>query len=144
MFERIMFNQIHNHFSIHNLFYSGQCGFRTNDSAQFAALELIDRITQDLHQGNIPITIVMDLSKAFDTLNHDILINKLKSFGLSETALKLMQSYLTYSPHFPCVNRANSPIYTRKMWAGPHKCRPLQILFCIYTAFRVDRPTLSR
>ena len=37
----------------------------------------------------------------------------------------------------------NSPIYTRKMWIGPHKCRPLHILFCIYTAFRVDRSTSS-
>ena len=78
-----------------NLFYSGQYGFRANHSTQFAALELIDRITQDLDQGNMPITICMDLSKAFDTLNHDILIYKLKSYGLSEAALKLMQSYLT-------------------------------------------------
>ena len=93
--ERIMFNQIHNHFSTHNLFYSGQYGFRANHSTPFAALELIDRIAQDLDQGNIPITIFMDLSKAFDTLNHDILIYKLKSYGLSEAALKLMQSYLT-------------------------------------------------
>ena len=87
-----MFKQIHNHFSTHNLFYSGQYGFRANNSTQFAALELIDRITQDLDQGNMPITISMDLSKAFDTLNHDILIYKLKPYGLSETALKLMQS----------------------------------------------------
>ena len=55
--ERIMFNQIHNHLSTHNLFYSGQYGFRANHSTQFAALELIDRITQDLDQGNMPITI---------------------------------------------------------------------------------------
>ena len=41
-------------------------------------IELIDRITQDLDQGSMPITIFMDLSKAFDTLTLDILIYKLK------------------------------------------------------------------
>ena len=107
-FERIMFNQIHNHFSMHNLFYSGQYGFRANHSTQFAALELIDRITQDLDQGNMPITIFMDLSKAFDTLNHDILIYKLKSYGLSEAALKLMQSYLTNRKQYVEINNTQS------------------------------------
>ena len=81
-FERIMFNQIHSNFSTPNLFYSGQYGFRrVNHSTQLAALELIDRITQDLDQGNMPITIFMDMSKAFDTLNHDILIYKLKAYS---------------------------------------------------------------
>ena len=108
IFERIMFNQIHNHFSMHNLFYSGQYGFRANHSTQFAALELIDRITQDLDQGNMPITIFMDLSKAFDTLNHDILIYKLKSYGLSEAALKLMQSYLTNRKQYVEINNTQS------------------------------------
>ena len=104
IFERIMFNQIHNHFSMHNLFHSGQYGFRANHSTQFAALELIDRITQ----GNMPITIFMDLSKAFDTLNHDILIYKLKSYGLSEAALKLMQSYLTNRKQYVEINNTQS------------------------------------
>ena len=108
IFERIMFNQIHSHFSTHNLFYSGQYGFRVNHSTQLAALEVIDRITQDLDQGNTPITIFMDLSKAFDTLNHDILIYKLKAYGLSETALKLMQSYLTNRKQYVEINNTQS------------------------------------
>ena len=110
-FERIMFNQIHSHFSTHNLFYSGQYGFRVNHSTQLAARELIDRITQYLDQGNMPITIFMDLSKAFDTLNHDILIYtlyKLKAYGLSETALKLMQSYLTNRKQYVEINNTQS------------------------------------
>ena len=107
-FKRIMFNQIPNHFSTHILFYSGQYGFRANHSTQFAALELIDRITQDLDQGNMPITISMDLSKAFYTLNHAILIYKLKLCGLSEAALKLMQSYLTNRKQYVEINNTQS------------------------------------
>ena len=56
----------------------------------------------------MPITIFMDLSKAFDTLNHDILIYKLKSYGLSEAALKLMQSYLTNRKQYVEINNTQS------------------------------------
>ena len=50
----------------------------------------------------------MDLSKAFDTLNHDILIYKLKAYGLSETALKLIQSYLTNRKQYVEINNTQS------------------------------------
>ncbi len=56
----------------------------------------------------MPIAIFMDLSKAFDTLNHDILIYKLKSYGLSEAALKLMQSYLTNRKQYVEINNTQS------------------------------------
>ena len=50
----------------------------------------------------------MDLSKAFDTLNHDMLIYKLKAYGLSETSLKLMQSYLTNRKQYVEINITQS------------------------------------
>ena len=50
----------------------------------------------------------MNLSKAFDRLNHDILIYKLKVYGLSETALKLMQSYLTNRKQYVELNNTQS------------------------------------
>ena len=56
----------------------------------------------------MPITIFMDLSKAFDTLNHDILIYKLKAYGLSETALKVMQSYLTNRKQYVEIDNTQS------------------------------------
>ena len=63
IFERILFNQIHNHFSMHDLYFSSQYGFRENHSAQLAAVELIDRITQDLDRGNTPINILRTCRK---------------------------------------------------------------------------------
>ena len=73
IFERVFFNQIHAYFTAHNLYYSGQYGFREKHSTQLAALELVDRITRDLDISNTPISIFIDLSKAFDTLDHNIL-----------------------------------------------------------------------
>ena len=57
-------------------------------------LELIDRITQHLDKGTTPINVYLDLSKAFDTLDHNILLHKLKYYGIEGTALRLFESYL--------------------------------------------------
>ena len=100
IFERIIFNQINDHFTSHNSYYDGQYGFREKHSTQLAALELIDRITHELDLGNTPINIYIDLSKAFDTLDHTILISKLQHYGIKGTALQLLLSYLSNRKQF--------------------------------------------
>ena len=67
----------------HKLLYDSQYGFRTGHSTELASIELIDRITQDLDKGKIPISIFLDLSKAFDTLDHVILLWKLSWYKVS-------------------------------------------------------------
>ncbi len=62
---------------MNNLLYNAQYGFRNEHSTEFAAYELIDRIIQDLDKNNRPISIFLDLSNAFDTLDHTIWQNKL-------------------------------------------------------------------
>ena len=83
-----------------SLYYDGQYGFREKHSTQLAALELIDRITHGLDLGNTPINIYIDLSKAFDTLDHNILISKLQHYGIKGTALQLLLSYLSNRNQF--------------------------------------------
>ena len=100
IFERIIFNQINYHFTSHDLYYNGQYGFREKHSTQLAALELIDRITHELDMGNTPINIYIDLSKAFDTLDHTILISKLQHYGITGAALQLLVSYLSNRKQF--------------------------------------------
>ena len=58
-------------------------------------MELIDRTTQDMDRGETPFGIFLDLSKAFDTLNHTILLNKLNHYGIKHYPLKLLESYLS-------------------------------------------------
>ena len=102
IFERIIFNQINDHFTSRNLYYDGQYGFREkhSSSTQLAVLELIDRITHELDLGNTPINIYIDLSKAFDTLDHNILISKLQHYGIKGAALQLLLSYLSNRKQF--------------------------------------------
>ena len=61
---------------------------------EYAALELIDRIITQMDQDEIPINIYLDLSKAFYTIDHLILIGKLKYYGINSTNLNLFSSYL--------------------------------------------------
>ena len=95
MFEKCILNQLHEHFITNKLFCDGQYGFRERHSTELAALELIDRIVLAMDKGEIPFSIFIDLSKAFDTLDHKILIHKLKYYGVEGKALALCQSYLS-------------------------------------------------
>ena len=95
IFEKVVYKQLYDYFSKNSLIYKSQYGFRHLHSTELAALELADRLSSNLDDGEIPITIFLDLSKAFDTLDHKILLSKLKYYGLSESALQWFSSYLT-------------------------------------------------
>ena len=99
--EKVIYDQTYSYFQNNVIFYSSQYGFRQGHSSEYAALELIDKITQHLDRNKTPINFYLDLSKAFDTLDHSILIHKLKFYGIKGTALQLFQSYL--SNRLQCV-----------------------------------------
>ena len=90
-----MLIQLKQYLEEHNLLYKSQYGFRENHSIEYAALELIDHISNNLDNGKISFSIIfyfIDLSKAFDTLDHTILTPKLKHYGIKGCALKLLKN----------------------------------------------------
>ena len=93
VFERLMQNQIISHIDKHLSPYL--CGYRKGYSAQNALLSLIEKWKTSLDKGGYAGAIMMDLSKAFDTLNHELLIAKLSAYGFSTPALALIRDYLT-------------------------------------------------
>ena len=95
LFEKIVFTQLYNYFHENQLFYPSQYGFRKMHSTELAALELTDRILKDIDERNVSLAIFMDLSKAFDTLDHQILLTKLNFYGIGGLALDWFSSYLT-------------------------------------------------
>ena len=75
--------------------FEQQYGFKAGYSIELAATKLIDHTYERMDQQKIPVHIYIDLSKAFDTLNFDILLFKLRYYELSEIPLKLITNYLT-------------------------------------------------
>ena len=73
VFERVVFNQLYSYMDSNSLFLNSQYGFRKNHSTEHAALEFVDRIAKDIEAKKVPLSVFIDLSKAFDTLDHEIL-----------------------------------------------------------------------
>ena len=95
LFEKIVKIQLTNYLNKHNIFYKYQFGFRKSHSTNLAIVEVIDKIYANLNQNNIGLGIFLDLKKAFDTVNHEILLYKLEHYGIKGNALKWFVSYLS-------------------------------------------------
>lgn len=93
--ERLMCDQISRHLDDHSLLSQFQSGFRKNHSCKTATLHVTNRIAKEIDSNNIAYLILIDFSKAFDTINHQQLLRKLQlRFGFSLDALKMIESYL--------------------------------------------------
>ena len=73
-----------------------------------ASLELVDIILSFVNIGDTPIGIFLDLSKAFDTLNHNFLLHKLKHYGLSKSSTGLIKKCLENRTLYVIFNNVNS------------------------------------
>ena len=82
LLECIMYNRLYNFLLENNIFYQKQFGFQNAHSTEHAILQLVNQITEAFSQGKYTLAIFLDLSKAFDTVNHNILLEKLKVSGI--------------------------------------------------------------
>ena len=98
IFERELFNQLYAYFDGNDILKQHQYGFCKNHSTEFAAVELINRVTNLLELGNIRFSLYNDLFKAFEVSNHGILLSKLEFYGLNELTKKLIKNYLSNRP----------------------------------------------
>lgn len=92
--ERIVYNRLTEYFSEHNLLYIHQYGFREKHSTAMALVQLMDKFSKALDNNEFTIGIFIDLSKAFDTVDHDILLTKLQLYGIKGVELQWFVSYL--------------------------------------------------
>jgi hypothetical protein len=93
--ERLMYNRILNFIHKHKILYDYQFGFRGNHSTNMALTILMDKITSAIDNGEFVIGVFIDLQKAFDTVNHEILLNKLCKYGIRGTCLDWLRDYLS-------------------------------------------------
>jgi len=130
--EKVMHTQISDYFNKNSLFYISQYGFREGHSCEHAALELIDNVTKRLSQHRSAFNIFMDLTKAFDTIKHDILLNKLIFYGFNDTSLNLIKSYLSNRTQFVQINDVKSDCIFLKDFGVPQGSILGPLLFLVY------------
>ncbi|XP_071954198.1 uncharacterized protein [Antedon mediterranea] len=92
--ERIMYNQLMSYLNDQSLLYTYQSGFRPSFSTETCLIHLSDSVRNGWDKGKMTGMIIIDLQKAFDTVDHDILLYKLKAMGFTSLSLSWMQSYL--------------------------------------------------
>ena len=105
IFEKVAYNQLYDYFTTNILLCNCQYGFRKKHSTEHAVLELADR---SLLEMDTPIAIFLDLSKAFDTLDHTILLQKLKYYGILNNSLNWFKSYISNRKQFVQFQNQNS------------------------------------
>ena len=93
-----------------NLLVEEQYGFRTNYSTEYAVIKLVDHLSKEMDIGNIPCARFIYLSKAFDTLSFDIILQKLKYYGIVGKELLLLKSYLKNIKQYVIFNNHESSV----------------------------------
>ena len=92
--EKIIYNRVYNYFVENKLLFPKQFGFQINTSTEHAILELVRNITKSFENNEYVLGVFIDLKKAFDTVNHEILLHKLKLYGINGKCLEWFKSYL--------------------------------------------------
>jgi hypothetical protein len=93
IFEKVIFNQMSAYFD--RILHSQLCGFRSKHNTQHALLRMISRWDQCLDRSGKVGAILMDLSKAFDCIDHELLLAKLFAYGLDHKSVCLVKCYLS-------------------------------------------------
>lgn len=106
--EKLMYNRIYSFIKKYEILYENQFGFRENHSTCMAIITLLDKILSALDNGNLVIGVFLDFQKAFDTVNHQILLKKLDKYGIRGIALNWITDYLNKRQHYVTLNNTNS------------------------------------
>ena len=110
--EKIMYKQLDNFVTKHNITYNHQYGFRRNHSTNHVLLDLTEDIRNAIDANRFAVGIFIDLQKAFDTVDHHILLCKLNHYGIRGIANLWFKSYLTNRKQFVSIEGVNSNLAT--------------------------------
>ena len=110
IFEKIMHKKLYNFLIIHDILFHNQFGFQKNKSADHSMIEISEKIKESIDNGKFGCGIFIDLKKAFDTVNHSILLTKLEHYGVRGSLLKWFETYLTDRKQYVFCNGIKSDI----------------------------------
>ena len=112
-----------------NLLSEQQYGFRANHSTELTAIKLVNYIVHEIDRKLTSVNIYIDLSKAFDTLNFDILLYKLHYYGITNIALKLLKRYMSNRKQY-VINIMLMNLGLNKLKQACHRDQ-FYVLYCL-------------
>ena len=137
--EKLMHKQLYEFLQEHNILFQNQFGFCKNNSTSFALLQITEKIKGTIDNKKYDCGIFIDLSKAFDTVDHEILLRKMEHYGIRGVSLDWFNSYLSNRKQYVYLN--GEPSQLGNITCGvPHGSVLGLLLFLIYIN---DLPRIS-
>ena len=112
VFEKILYGQLYDHFTSNKLLRSQQFGFRTLHSTALAMSKCTSNWWLNTDRGDMNLVVFLDIRKAFDTVNYQILLDKLHCYGIGDGELLFFRSYLQNRTQCCSANRQKSTLQT--------------------------------
>ena len=106
--ERLVFNRCIEYIDSHNILNKHQYGFRANHSTYMAVMQLVDKVNKAVERKDTTVGIFLDLSKAFDTIDHNILLYKMEYYGFRGVVHQWFKSYLDNRKQYVYINSIKS------------------------------------
>ena len=123
----------------HKVLNQNQYGFRNNSSTAFAIYDLIENKLKNLDENLYTCALYVDLSKAFDTVNHNILLKKLEHHGIRGVPLDLLKSYLSNRKQYTYVNGSKSCEFSIDIGVPQRSVLGPSYFCCVSTTFLTHR-----
>ena len=108
VFKKTMYNHLNNFIDANKILYKYQFGFRKSHSTNHAIIPLVEKVNNAMDSGKISIGVFLDLRKAFDTVDHCILLDKLYKYGIRGTTWNWYKSYLENRKQYVCYSNTLS------------------------------------
>jgi hypothetical protein len=112
IFEKIIYRRLFQHLDYNKILANKQFGFRSKTSADLASFHLINKILEALNNRLLVGGIFCDLQKAFDCVDHEILLAKMYQYGITGIGLKLITSYLQDRNRTVIITNKSKPYYS--------------------------------